>query len=514
MEPDEGRYAEIPREMLEMGDYLTPHLNYVHYFEKPPLLYWLNALSMKLFGMNEWAVRLPTALSAVCTILFVYYLGRQLFGRRSGLYAALVLGSCMAFGIQGGIVTTDILLTLCLTVALGCFIMAVAGKARRPAHLILFYIFAGLAVLTKGLIGLLFPVAIIGLFICLTRRWNVLKEMHLLSGLCIMLLVSAPWFVLVSLKHPEFMYFFFVHEHFERFLTTIHHRNQPFWFFVPVLLAGMLPWSVMIPTAVCRAWRQKAGNAGASRLYLVLWLVFIFLFFSISKSKLIPYILSLYPAAALLIGEMLSESVERMTAGVCLNLKIMGSVLLLTGIVSCLAPAYAPDQVLSVFTGVLIGLLLFTQGVVVFWCGTQKDTTWLFPGTLITFLLVMTAGVPTVLERVAAIRSLKPLGEQIRLLASPDTVVVSQGLRQGLSFYARQRIVILENPGEIAFGFKHGSHDQWLINRKQFYDLWDSGRTVLAVVRFDDIQQLEAATTVKHRLLLDNGKFKLISNRP
>ena len=512
MEPDEGRYAEIPREMLELSDFITPHLNYVNYFEKPPLLYWLNALSMKLFGINEWAARFPSALSGLCTILFVYYLGRQLFGRRQGMLASLVLGSCTGFMVQSRIITTDVLLTFCLTVALGCFIMAVTSTTRRSIHLILFYVFIGLSILTKGLIGLVFPIAIASLFICSTRHWHILKEMHLPAGVGIILLVSAPWFLLVSQRYPEFLHFFFVHEHFERFLSTVHRRYQPFWFFIPILLAGMLPWSIMIPVAVQHAWRQRTGSVGEARLYLLLWLAFILVFFSVSKSKLIPYILPIYPAAALLLGEMLAVYYEEMKTGIRLALYSMGVVMMLTGIIVFLAPGYVPDQVLTIPAGIFIGLLLFMQGAIAYWCAIRRDFALFFSGVLITALLIMTVGLPMVVEKIAVIRSLKPLGEQIRQLASPDAIIVSQGLRQGLSFYARRRIVILENPGEAAFGFKHGRHENWLISRSRFHELWDSEKPVFAVVRHNDIELIAKTAKTKHRLLLDNGKFKLITN--
>src|SRR5512138_213450 len=119
LEPDEGRYAEIPREMLELGDFVTPHLNYVKYFEKPPLLYWLNALSFSLFGQNEFAARLPCACAGLLTILAVYWLGRELLGRRTGLLAAVVLGSSAGFIPQARIPLTDMPLTLGLTLCLG-----------------------------------------------------------------------------------------------------------------------------------------------------------------------------------------------------------------------------------------------------------------------------------------------------------------------------------------------------------------------------------------------------------
>ncbi|MDR3580673.1 MAG: glycosyltransferase family 39 protein [Oryzomonas sp.] len=514
LEPDEGRYAEIPREMLELGDYITPHLNYVKYFEKPPLLYWLNALSMKLFGLTEFAARFPTALCGVGTILFIYYLGRKLFGRTEGLVSALILGSCVGFMVQSRIVTTDVVLTFCLTVALGSFLLAATYERQRIPHASLGSIATALAVLAKGLIGIVVPVAVIALFICITRRWRLLRQMHLLWGLAIFILLAVPWFLAVSLRNPEFPHFFFIHEHFERYLTTVHRRFQPFWFFIPVLFAGMLPWSPLVPYVWLRAWRLRhTGPKGETRLYLLLWATFVFLFFSASNSKIILYILPIYPAIALLVGDMVVDALERITTGLTLSLRIMGGVMLLLGIAGCFAAPSVTEHVVSGPAGLLIGALLSSQGIAALRSATSHDITGLVPCVVISGLLVMLIGVPMICEPLAEQRGLKTLGEKIRLIVPPDTPVVSQGLRQGLSFYARRRIIILEQPGETAFGFMHGDHSRWLIGCQSFHELWNSEKPVFAVVKHEYLKELLILTPTAPHIYLQNSKFVLIGNR-
>ena len=310
MEPDEGRYSEIPREMLERMDFITPTLNYVKYFEKPPLLYWLNALSMAIFGENEFAARLPCALAGLLTILFTYWLGRKLFERQTGLYAAVIVGSCLGFVPQARINITDVPLTLCLTVSLGSFILAVKSDGRDKAgYYYLSYAAAALAVLTKGLVGILFPAAIIFLFMLCRKRWEVLKEMRLVTGLTLFLAVAAPWFILVSMRNPEFARFFFIHEHFERFLTKVHGRYQPLWFFLPVLFGIMLPWAFYVPLALKDAWQKRRGEHGEALAYLAIWAIFVFLFFSKSNSKLVPYILPVVPPLALITAAAFRETI-------------------------------------------------------------------------------------------------------------------------------------------------------------------------------------------------------------
>jgi len=202
IEPDEGRYAEIPREMLEKGDFITPTLNYVKYFEKPPLHYWLTALSFKSFGLNEFAARFTGTLAGLLCVLLVYHTGRKLFGRREGLFSALILGTSTGFVAQSRINLTDMTLTFWLSAALCCFIIAADdNEEHKGRYYGLFYLFSALAVLTKGLIGLVLPVGIIGVYLVVTHRWYLLREMRLVIGTALFLAVAAPWFVLVSLRN-------------------------------------------------------------------------------------------------------------------------------------------------------------------------------------------------------------------------------------------------------------------------------------------------------------------------
>ena len=184
--------------------------------------------------------------------------GCRLFGRRSGLFAALILGTCTGFLVQARLDITDMTLTCTLSAALAFFIVAAREGERHPGRYYYFsYLCAALAVLAKGLIGIVFPGAIIFLYLLFTRRWRLLKEMHLLTGMLLFFAVSAPWFIMISLRNPEFARFFFIHEHFERFTSTVHGRYQPLWFFVPVLLGTMLPWSLFIPASVRGIWTGR-----------------------------------------------------------------------------------------------------------------------------------------------------------------------------------------------------------------------------------------------------------------
>ena len=305
--PDEGRYAEIAREMLVTQDFLTPRLNGLKYFEKPPLQYWLTAASFASFGATEWAARFASALATWLAVVAIGYAGWRIASPTIGVYAALALsGSIWYFGLAH-ILTLDALLCACLAVALAAFLVAQVGTiSRRERLLSMLLAWAAIAgaMLTKGLVALAIPGASLVLYSLLTRDWAVWKRLELAPGLLVFAALAAPWFILVSRANPGFAQFFFVHEHVERFLTTEHHRTGAWWYFVPLVLVGLLPWIGVFISGLRGAWRLPAmqENGFAWARFCLVWTAFVFMFFSASSSKLPSYILPLFPAAALVIG--------------------------------------------------------------------------------------------------------------------------------------------------------------------------------------------------------------------
>ena len=311
-QPDEGRYAEIPREMLASGDWLTPRLNGLKYFEKPALQYWATAAAFRLFGEHEWSARLWTALTGFLGIVLVCFTGWRVFGAQAGLYAGLVLGSSLLYVLAGQIITLDMGVTFFMTLGLAGFLLAQQPTASARENRLWMHVTwaaLALAVLSKGLIGLALPGATLVIYTLIQRDWPLWKRLHLVSGLALFTAISAPWFIAVTLANPEFFGFFFIYEHFGRFLDMTHGRYQPWWSFVPVLLLGALPWPILMLDTLARAWTQRhAGkNAFQPDRFLLVWIVVIYLFFTLSKSKLPFYILPIFPALALLMGQRLSQ---------------------------------------------------------------------------------------------------------------------------------------------------------------------------------------------------------------
>jgi len=301
--PDEGRYSEISREMLATGDWVTPRLDGLKYFEKPPLQYWATAASFAVLGVNEFAARLFTALCGFFSVVAVWFTARKLWGWQAGAYTAIVAASMTWLMAVAHVVTLDMGVSFFLTLALCGFLIAQNGGDRKWMWLV-WAAMAG-ATLTKGLIGGVIPGAVLVLYSAICKQWSLWKRMEWLVGVPIFLLLAAPWFVIVSARNPEFAHFFFIHEHFERYLTTEHHREGAPWYFVPILVGGLLPWTTLAPQFFRFAWRTEGAARLPNRL-IVIWCAFVFAFFSLSGSKLPGYILPMFPAMGLLLGQYLA----------------------------------------------------------------------------------------------------------------------------------------------------------------------------------------------------------------
>jgi len=327
IKPDEGRYAEIPREMVASGDWLTPRLNGFKYFEKPALQYWATAAAFSAFGQSEWTARLWTGLTGFLGVLLVFWAGNRLYGPPAGLYGAAVTGGSGMYVFIGHGLTLDMSLAFFMSVSV--FAVAVAQRDEAQADerrrwMLLAWAAMALAVLTKGLVGAVLPVGAVGLYILVERDWRLLARLHIPSGGLLFLLIAAPWFIAVSLANPEFFRFFFIHEHFERFLTKEHGRYQPAWYFIPILLAGILPWIVSFFPALARGWKRAPDAHFQPRRFLLLWCAVVFAFFSASSSKLGSYILPMFPALAVLIGGYLASASPRLAFWQALVAAVLG----------------------------------------------------------------------------------------------------------------------------------------------------------------------------------------------
>lgn len=292
--PDEGRYADMGLEMLQTGDWIVPHLNGLIYFEKPPLAYWTIALGEYIFGTNCFGARFFNALFSLLTCLALYLFCKRFLSKSVGLWSAFIYGtSALPFGMSQ-MLTLDNTLTFFLTSTLLLFAGGFLEEKSRVSRIffLLAYLFMGLTVMTKGLIGIVLP-GLIGLpWLIYTGYIKKLSQAHLFKGICIVLLVTAPWHCLVQQRYDCFFNFYFWHEHFERYFTSAHNRGKPFYFLINSFLLGLIPWLFFLPRALYCALKSP-GSVLERRvvIFSLLWSCLIVSFFATSHSQLIPYIL-------------------------------------------------------------------------------------------------------------------------------------------------------------------------------------------------------------------------------
>ncbi len=302
--PDEGRYGEIGRWMLQSGDWLTPRLDGIPFFHKPPLLYWLEAVSLATFGNHVWALRLVPALHAAIMLAGLYLAARAVAGERIARRAGLMLGTSVAFLLGGQYVNHDMMVATWIGVAIWCFAFAFMHGTRAHANLArLGFVACALGVLSKGLIGLVLPGLVLFCWLLWTRQFRKVLTLPWLSGLLLFALIAVPWFVLVGQKYPGVLDYLFGTQQFERYIDTTFNNVQPWWFYLVSLLILLFPWAFFALKPLWDAVRRRPAPhpiAGAWFSLCWIWLAAILVFFTIPASKLIGYILPVVPPLALL----------------------------------------------------------------------------------------------------------------------------------------------------------------------------------------------------------------------
>lgn len=307
--PDEGRYTEVAREMLVNHDFITPRVDGVPFLDKPALYYWLQAASLAMFGIKEWAVRFFPACFGLAGCLMVYAAGRSLFNRRTGLLAAAILATSPLYFAAAHYANLDLEVAVLINATLLSFLCAFKNPGKPNIRLLYAaYAFAGLAFLTKGMIGIVFPTLIIGAWVFILSRWSLILRMRLLTGLCLSAAICLPWYLLAQQANPDFLHYFFVEQQLTRFLSHAAFNNpSPFWFYLPIVLVGLLPWACFLPAAIAKNLSAitQDKQANAASLFLLLAAGIIFVFFSIPHSKTVSYILPVFPPLALFIAHYL-----------------------------------------------------------------------------------------------------------------------------------------------------------------------------------------------------------------
>lgn len=419
--PDEARYAEIPREMISTHNYSMPRINGVKYLEKPPLFYWMEVGSIKLFGFNNWALRLPTAIMAILGLIATYSFTQRFYNRKTAWLSVSSLATMPLYFSMAHVITLDITVAVWLSISLFSCFSAIHTQSNTHRRNLMWLAFAtaGAAVLTKGLIGIILPCTIFGIWFLIFKQWRLLKKLFLPSSIIIFLIIAAPWHILIQTKAPEFFKFYFLDQQLLRYATMISHRYQPLWFYIPVVLLGAAPWvwRFFLPSSLKLLkkinWQNRQRYQ--TEWFLFIWLTVVILFFSLSHSKLIPYVIPALPPIAILLAKQW-QSVKTFLATAIITIAV-----LFTALVNA-------DHL-------------------------KKDT-------------------------------IKPIATALLEKIKPgDKVIAYRHYYQDLPVYLRQKVIVFQSFNELTFGTLHEDTTSWMLtDPNQLMHIWNSNNTVYMVI--------------------------------
>jgi len=510
MDPDEGRYAEIPREMAASGDWITPRLDGLKYFEKPPLQYWATAALYKGFGVNEWTARGWTLALAFLCLPLTFAWVRRFYGQPAGWAAMAVLAASPFFVILGHLNLLDAAFTFWLTAAIFAFTraqLAQPGSSDERNNMLCAWLAAALAVLSKGMVAPVLAGFALLAYSIVQHDWRTWRRLHIVLGLPLFLLVATPWFVVVSLRNAEFPEFFFLHEHFARFLTNVSQHVEPWWFFAPVLALGLLPWLTELPGAIRRAWsaREPAREFQPLR-FLLIYAGATLLFFSVSHSKLAPYILPMLPPLAVVLGVHIAERPRSLRRGAWIAAVTIAIVA--GGLVVYTLRRYDAAPVPLVMWTFVAVMLAFIAALNVKVRHSQaRNIAWLAVGSVLAWQCLMTAhGTPPLA------RSARALVAAVQPAIREQTALFNVGqYRQTIPPYLGRTLTLVGYTGELEFGMRQ-EPERNVASLPEFEQQW---RASLDAVAFFDrtMWRSLAATGLPGRVLAEDRYTVAVSRR-
>lgn len=473
LDPDEPVYAETPKEMITYNDFISPRIYGEYWYDKPPMYYWLVAAAFKTFGVNEFAARFPSALLAVLCVMMIYRTGTKLFGSQAGMAAALVLATSIEYFYVAKGAVTDITLTIFLSAALLAFI-------ERKYYL--FYVCAALATLTKGPVGLLFPGAIVFFYLMATWNWREIRNMKIPAGIIIYSLIALPWYIVMYQLHGAvFLDTFIGFHNITRFTTAEHSKTAVWYFFIPVLLLGFFPWTAMLVQSI-RASLREGIKRQPALLFFNVWAAFIFAFFTLSNTKLVTYILPMYPPLALIVGWYIGKVLPKD------NQKSLGlgwPVMLTILVILLLGGLYAGIKAMPILasSAVLIGAIFILMAAIVWNAILQRKPMIAFWGQVVAMTTVAVILVAIMIPTMVSDFSTRDLAHDFNAVYDGKSqVYIVKFLHPGFTFYTDVYGNEVKSREELSNAINNNSSGYFIIGQSEYKGLGEKDRDMLKIL--------------------------------
>ncbi len=513
--PSEGRYAQIPTEMAQSGDWLTPRLNGVLYIEKPPMYYWLAASAITIFGNGEWQLRLVPALSALIICFAVFGVCSRIYNRRTGLYAALILGSSALFFGMSRALLTDMVFSMFVCLSLLLFMMLREYKNHAAKFLMCYAAIAtcvALAILSKGLIGIVIPGLVVLAWCLCSKEWHLVFNRYLPLALVLLSIIAVPWHWYMEKSYPGFLDFYFVHEHFTRYLTQEHNRFKPWWFFIPVVFFGLMPWFLYLPQAIWHQLKNIKLQSPSPDLFLILWFLVPMVFLSLSNSKLVPYIIPLLPPLAILVARFLANPDTPIKPNWLYPVLMLGfsqvSVTVYTQpslLPKNLQPLYSDAQ----YSVLGLGILCAIAAIMTFANRNVKPA-------FVPLMVVFSLGFNLLGDRIAGqfdVKTIKPLAIALKQQLLPDDRVASYGFYpQDLPYYIGRKIAIVNWQGELKYGINAEDQPNTMITEERFWRDWRQHKIQYLAIQKTAFANLTPKQQMKLTPILENMQIIIAKN--
>jgi 4-amino-4-deoxy-L-arabinose transferase-like glycosyltransferase len=526
--PDEGRYASASLEMAYQydgspSDWVVPHLNSIPRLNKPPLVYWLGAASFRVFGVSTFSARLAPALAAVGVLFLLYFLGRRMFSERAGIAGALVWATALFPAAMGRTFNTDMLLTSTIALAMGGIWLAIEeeSKAGKWRGCLLAGLGLGLALLAKGPVGLALPLLLCFAYLCLGKRWKRVPWVGVVTALVLALGLALPWFLLVEQQEPGFIHRFLFAENLGRFSgKEDYHDTTPFYFYLPVIILGLVPWTAFILPTCVRGVLRDDDNSRRARLYLWIWGGLLVAFFSVSSTKLVSYVLPAFPAFCLLVGEALGgipaadkrgewpQKIRWIVLGIALLLNcalLIGATIYLWN--DKTIPRSEATPYVATIAVVLIG---GSVALVLAWLTQNR---WrIFVSQSITAVAMLL----TLLHLAGHISFYEDASEMFTALKPhlrpEDKVVEYRTFQPTAIFYLQRPIPIYNFRNNSGLDETDASFKQIYRTEAAFKEVWTWPERTFVLMRWNHQSKLEIPKP--WRVIAQNNDYRLISNRP